>query len=46
MHLGERYKEREGGGVGWRGGEMEAGEGVGVLIALKRSGLFVCLPLL
>lgn len=26
--------------------EMEAGEGVGVLIALKRSGLFVCLPLL
>lgn len=26
--------------------EMEAGEGVGVLIALERSGLFVCLPLL
>lgn len=26
--------------------EMEAGVGVGVLIALKRSGLFVCLLLL
>lgn len=26
--------------------EMKAGEGVGVLIALKCSGLFACLPLL
>lgn len=51
-------RARGGGGVALRKGEldgeregaqepeMEAGEGVGVLIALKRSGLFVCLPLL
>lgn len=57
MHLGEQEREGEG-GVAQRKGEldgeregaqeaeMEAGERVGVLIALKRSGLFVCLPLL
>lgn len=47
---GLRVALRKGGLDGEREGaqepEMEAGEGVGVLIALKRSGLFVCLLLL
>ena len=42
LRKGELDGEREGA----QEPEMEAGEGVGVLIALKRSGLFVCLPLL
>lgn len=42
LRMGELDGEREGAVEP----EMEAGEGVGVLIALKRSGLFVCLPLL
>lgn len=41
-----RKGELDGETEGTREPEMEAGEGVGVLIALKRSGLFVCLPLL
>lgn len=42
LRMGELDGKREGA----QEAEMEAGEGVGVLIALKRSGLFVCLPLL